>query len=304
MPDEPTTTTTATTTPAATATAPAPASTTAASAPVMTGSGSFDWKTAGVNDEGLALIGDRQWKNPGDLVTSYRNLEKLTGVPPDRLLKLPTEKDGPDAYKPIFQKLGMPETADKYVVPVPEGDKGDFAKVARDWFHGANMTQSQVTKLAEQWNTHQATQAKMQQEAIETRNMTDVTELKKSWGTDYDSNAQLVDRAAEAFDIDQTMLDALKQVAGPRKAMEFLYKVGKKLGVEDSTVPGMGSRDTSTSMTPEMAKAEMDRLKSDKTFAQLFVSKDAQQRMDARNRMSRLAQVAYPGSTSVESRRS
>jgi len=300
MPDDITPTTTPA--PAATTTS-SPAAAPVAAAPPMTGAGTFDWKTAGVNDEGLVLVGDRQWKNPGELVTSYRNLEKLSGVPPDRLLKLPTEKDGPDAWKPIFSKLGMPDTADKYVVPVPDGDKGDFAKVARDWFHGANMTQSQVTKLTEQWNTFQAAQAKSQQAAIETRNLTDVTELKKSWGTDYDANAGLADRAADAFGIDQAMLDALKQVAGPKKAMEFLHQVGKKLGVEDSSVPGMGSRDTTTSMTPEMAKAEMDRLKQDKTFAQLFASQDPQQKMDARNRMARLAQVAFPGTTTVDSRR-
>jgi hypothetical protein len=290
---------TETTTPATTTT-PAPA----AAAPPMTGAGTFDWKTAGVNDEGLVLVGDRQWKNPGDLVTSYRHLEKLSGVPPERLLKIPTEKDGPDAWKPIFQKLGMPETSDKYVVPVPEGDKGDFAKVARDWFHGANMTQSQVTKVAEQWNAFQAAQAKSQQEALDTRNLSDVTALKSAWGADYDTNSRLVDQAADAFGMDEAILDALKQAAGPKKAMEFLHAIGSKLGVEDTSVPGITSRGTSTAMTPEMAKSEMDRLKQDKTFAQLFTSHDPQQKMDARNTMNRLAQLAYPGTTSVESRRS
>jgi hypothetical protein len=270
----------------------------------MTGAGTFDWKTAGVNDEGLVLVGDRQWKNPGDLVQSYTHLERLMKAPPDRIINLPSEKDGPAAWKPIFQKLGMPETADKYVVPVPDGDKGDFAKVARDWFHGANMTQSQVTKLTEQWNGFQAAQAKSQQEALDTRNLSDVTALKSAWGADYDTNSRLVDQAAEAFGMDQTILDALKQAAGPKKAMEFLHSIGKKLGVEDTSVPGMQSKGRSDAMTPEMAKAEMDRLKHDKTFAQLFTSVDPQQKMDARNTMNRLAQIAYPGSTSVESRRS
>lgn len=290
MPEEPLT-------PAASATS-APAATTpapAAAAPPMTGAGQFDWKTAGVNDEGLVLVGDRQWKNPGDLVTSYRNLEKLSGVPPDRLLKLPTEKDGPDAWKPVFQKLGMPDTADKYVVPVPEGDKGDFAKVAKDWFHAANMTQSQVTKLAEFNNAYIAQRAKAQQEAVDMRNLNDVSELKKAWGNDYDANSQLVDKAAEAFGMDQTILDALKQAAGPKKAMEFLHNIGKKMGAEDPDVPGIRTSGTSTAMTPEMAKAEMSRLKSDKTYAQLFNSQDPQQRMEARNQMRRLTEMAYPG---------
>lgn len=275
------------------------ASATPQAAPPMTGSGSFDWKAAGVDDGGLVMVGDRQWKNPNDLLTSYRNLEKLSGVPPDRLIKLPTDKDGPDAWKPIFQRLGMPETSDKYVVPLPEGDKGEFAKVARDWFHGANMTQSQVTKVAEQWNTFQAAQQKAQTDAIEARNTADVADLKKGWGADYDTNSQLVDKAAEAFGMDQTILDALKQAAGPKKAMEFLHNVGKKLGVEDSSVPGIGGKGASVQMTPEMAQAEMSRLKNDRTFAQLFNSPDPQQRMEARNTMNRLSQMAHPGLTPV-----
>ena len=156
MPDEPAGSTAiapaatapATTTPAPTVTAP----------PTTSATPAFSWDTSGLSPDNLNLVRDRQWKGIDDSITSYRNLEKLSGVPPDRLLKLPTDKDGPDAWKPIFQRLGMPETADKYTVPLPEGDKGEFAKVAREWFHGANMTQAQVTKVAEQWNTFQAEQ--------------------------------------------------------------------------------------------------------------------------------------------------
>ena len=33
-----------------------------------------------LKDQGhVVRVGDRQWKNAGDLVTSYRNLEKLSG---------------------------------------------------------------------------------------------------------------------------------------------------------------------------------------------------------------------------------
>ena len=279
-----------TTPPAATAT-PAPSA-----APA------FSWDTLNLSPDNLNLVRDRQWKGIDDSITSYRNLEKLSGVPPDRLLKLPTDKDGPDAWKPIFQRLGMPETADKYTVPLPEGDKGEFAKMAREWFHGANMTQAQVTKVAEHWNTFQAEQAKAQQEAVETRNLADVGELKKVWGADYDTNSQVVDKAAEAFGMTQPILDALKQAAGPKLAMEFLHNVGKKLGVEDATVPGLNSKGETVAMTPEMAKAELTRLRNDKTFAQLFASPDPQQRMQARDRMDRLARMAAPGVTAVDTK--
>lgn len=284
--------------PAATATAPATPEATAATTETPAAP-AFTWDAAGLSPDNLNLVRDRQWKGVDDTITSYRNLEKLTGVPPERLVKLPGEKDGPDAWKPIFQRLGMPETADKYVVPVPEGDKGEFANQAKAWFHGANMTQSQVTKVAEAWNGFQAEQAKAQAEALETRNLSDVAELKKGWGADYDTNSQLVDKAAEAFGMDQAILDALKQAAGPKKAMEFLHNVGKKLGAEDSKVPGIGSKGESVAMTPEMAKAEIARLRNDRTFAKLFTSEDPQQKMQAQDTMRRLSLIAAPGFTVV-----
>jgi len=45
---------------------------------------------AGIADEGLrGYVQTKGFKDPGALAESYRNLEKLQGVPQERLLKLP-----------------------------------------------------------------------------------------------------------------------------------------------------------------------------------------------------------------------
>ena len=44
--------------------------------------GAFDWTKAGLDNDSMALVNDRQWKGVPDVLTSYRNLEKLVGVPP------------------------------------------------------------------------------------------------------------------------------------------------------------------------------------------------------------------------------
>lgn len=291
MPDESTATTTASALPASTP-GQAPA---ASGAPAA-----FDWKTSGLDDGGLALVTERGWKGPGDVLQSYRNLEKLTGVPPERMVKLPGPKDDPKAWDEVYTKLGRPETADKYVIPVPEGDKGEFAGVAKDWFHKAGVTQSQATKLAEHWNGYMSEQQKAQQTQVEQRNATDIVQLKQAWGTDYDAKASLADRAAETFGMTETHLAALKQTMGPKAAMEFLHNIGSKVAVEDKAVPGMdGKSGAGFAMTPEMAQAKIAELKRDKTQAQLFNSPDPRQRQEARAEMDRLVKIAYPGSTPV-----
>ncbi len=291
-----------------TSTAPAPTSSTP-NAPISTdptppaapAPTAFDWKSANLSQEHATLVTERGWKSPDDVMKSYRNLETATGVPPERLIKLPSAKDAndPKVWNDIYAKLGRPESADKYVIPLPDGDKGEFATAVKPWMHEAGLSQSQATKLATKWNEHLATTQKQQLAELEATNATEVTQLKQAWGTDYDNRASLVDRAADTFGMKQDQLDALKTVMGPKGAMEFLYNIGSKIAVEDKTVPGMSGQSTSMGMTSEAAIAKIAQLKSDKDFAKLFSSSDGKQRMEARNEISRLHQIAYPGVTTV-----
>lgn len=260
----------------------------------------FDWKTSGMDDAGLAIVNERGWKGPGDMLTSYRNLETAVGVPPERLIKLPAERDAgdPKVWDAIFQKMGKPASADKYAIPLPEGDKGEFAKVAAPWFHEANLTQSQVSTLATKWNTHVKAQQEAARVEMETKNAESVTKLKQEWGSQYDVNAAVVDRAAEAFGMTQEQLNGLKEVLGPHGAMTFLHNIGSKLGVEGSPKGiDTGSGEGFTGMTQQQAAAELARVKADPSFAQMFNSADPKQRAEVRAKIDRLAKLAAPGVT-------
>ncbi len=277
-------------TPAASA-APAP---TSESAPPPAAAAPFDWSKAGLDDVSLSTVTTKGWKSPADVVGSYRHLETAVGVPPERLIKLPKDASDPKAWGEIYTKLGRPETADKYIIPVPEGDKGEFAAEVKPVLHKLGLSGDQATKLGEWWNGKMAASQKAQQAEVEARNAKDVTDLKMQWGSDYDARATLVDRAAESFGMTQTHLDALKTVMGPKAAMEFLHNIGSKIAVEDSTVPGMSGQSTSVGMTREAAAAKITALKQDRDFVKQFNSSDPKQRREARDEMSRLSRLAAP----------
>jgi SpoVK/Ycf46/Vps4 family AAA+-type ATPase len=280
---------------AATTTTPTTTTAAATTTPAVSTTG-FDWKAVGVDDAGLNLVNDRQWKTPADLLKSYTNLEKLTGVPADKLIRVPKDND-PKAWDEVYAKLGRPDAADKYVIPVPDGQPKEFAGEAAKWFHEAGLPQSAVTKIAEKWNGFVEAQQKAAQEKQAQEQQIQVNALKKAWGADYDKQAQVVDRAAETFGMTQEHLSALKQVLGPKAAMEFLHKIGSKIAVEATGDPAGMNQRGDFAMTPEQAKAKISQLKHDKSFAQLFVSQDPKQRMDARAEMDRLHKLAYPGVT-------
>lgn len=259
---------------------------------------SFDWGTLTLDPDVKSLVTDRQWKTPNDAIKSYQNLEKLTGVPPDQMLKLP-KGDDPAAWNEVWNRLGRPAKAEDYKIPLPEGDKGEFAKVAAGWFHEAGLTQAGAAKLATKWNEFQASQAQAQNDALAARDVKEVGELKAEWATDYDKHAAIVDKAAETFGMTPEQLAALKQTMGPKAAMNFMRNIGSKLGIEDPNfVKGDGPTGFNN-MSPQQAQEEMTRLRKDKLFAQEFNSPDPRVKSEARAKMNRLAIIAAPGHTVV-----
>lgn len=255
----------------------------------------FNWQTLGLDAEAGALVTERQWKHPNDVIKSYRNLEKLTGVPADQIIKLP-KGDDPKAWNEVYTRLGRPEKAADYKLPIPEGNDGAFAKTAADWFHEAGVTQAGATRLATKWNEFQAGQQKQQAEQIAARDTEQVNALKSEWGANYDRLAGQVDKAAETFGMKPEQLAALKQVMGPKEAMQFLQKIGSKLGVEDTQFHDGAAPQGFNNMSPEQAQAEIQRLQHDKLFAQEFNSKDPRVKSEARQKMARLSVIAAPGS--------
>lgn len=254
----------------------------------------FDWTTAGLDPADMPMVTERQWKSPKDVLTSYKNLEKLTGVPPELMVKLPKDND-PAAWNEVYTKLGRPADATGYKLPVPEGDKGEFAKTASTWFHEAGLSQSSANKLAEKWNAYQTEQAKGSAAATTAQQVKETEELKGEWGGQFAANCAIVDKAAMAFGISEAHLQALKVSMGPKAAMKFLHNLGSRVAVEGKFVSGDRTDSHAfAGMTPDLAMAKIAELKHDKSFIQLWNSKDPKARMDARQQIATLNQIAYP----------
>jgi hypothetical protein len=281
------------------ASAPAPAPNAApAPAPVA----AYDWKTAGLDDADLPLVTERQWKGPKDVLTSYKNLEKLTGVPPELMVKLPKDND-PAAWNEVYTKLGRPAKAEEYKIPVPEGDKGEFAKTAAVWFHEAGLSQNAVTKVSEKWNAHLAATVKAQGEAQAAALAKDTTELKAEWGDQFEKNCSVVDKAATVFGMGADTLKALKSSMGAKAAMKFLHTIGTRIAVEDTQFIDGGNRTPDSAfsgLTSQGAMAKIESLKKDKAFVQQWNSRDPKQRMDARAQIAALNKIAYPGMVEIK----
>lgn len=130
---------------------------------------------------------------------SYRELEKFKGAPPDRLITLPTE-DTPDAWKPVHQKLGVPDKPEGYT---------DIPDELKPIAHAANLTPRQAKAWAEQVAAQAAaaktaadaaaaqaaTNAAAEKTAKETQlRGTNVAALDTEWGAEATKNRLAAER--------------------------------------------------------------------------------------------------------------
>ena len=269
------------------AAAPAPAvesAPAAAPAPAL-----FSWDNAGLTADNRTFIGTKGFEGADTLVESYRNLEKLAGAPADQLIKLPATDD-PAAWRPIYERLGAGKEAGDYKLPVPEGQDGEFAKVAAGWFHEAGISVKAATALVEKWNEHMAGAADGNVKQRAQQDTAEMAALDTEWGPNKQANTVLVDKAAEAFGMSQEQLLALRQAMGPAAAMKFMHTIGSKMGVEGEFIGDSGERRGFGGITPEQAKADIQARREDKTWVQKYSSGDK----DARAEMDRLHRIAYP----------
>lgn len=262
----------------------------------------FDWKGLNLAPDLALLVEQRQWKSPADAIGSYRSLEQHMGLPPERLLKLPTEKSTPEEWNAVFDRLGRPKDHNAYQIPLPEGDKGEFAKAMAPIFHKAGLTQAQVKTLAEEANKMTGERVQAETAAAKAKHDAEVAQLKEEWGDLYQQNAEIVDRAGAAFGVTAEQVKAIGQVLGPKATMKFFFDIGTKIAVEGQFVGGDKAGSFSQpggARTPEMARAEVRQLMNDKTFIQEYHSSDITVRKAARERIEQLNKQAYPGQTVI-----
>lgn len=204
------------------------------------------------------------------LAGSYRNLEKMVGADrAGRTVVLP----GPDADEAemaaFYEKMGRPESADGYELPVPEGDDGAMAEWARGVFHGAGLTPKQAQQISEAWNDHVANISQSSAQQSEQSAADAMAELKREWGAAYDQKTASIEHAARALELSDDDLNGLRSSMGPANAMRFVDKLASKLG-EDVVLEGEAA---GGALTPQSAHMEIQKLGTDPEFMKAWMDR-------------------------------
>lgn len=239
----------------------------------------------GLSDEDVGLIQTKGFADGKSLLDSYKNLEKHLGADKADLLRIP-RGEGADLSE-VWNKLGRPETSDKYDLP------DTVEKEFKDKFFELGLSSNQAKSLvafADEWaKGHQPDPNEGQKELEKIRGV-QLEAVKKEWGSNFEENKNLAELAVadleKSIGLDADTLDKLGDVIGVDKALKLFATIGQqyKSGtVVQKNYLGNGGE------TPEMAKHKLQVLKNDTEFQKKIASGN----QEALRELDRLIDISF-----------
>lgn len=243
------------------------------------------------------FVEQKGWRSASDAVTSYRHLERLVGG--DRL-NLPGTDAGPEAWAPIWDRLGRPQDADGYDLPVPDGDAYDaeLAGWYRETAHRLGLTRTQARDLHDAFLARLPAAGAPLSAAAAPAPLPDtdpVGDLQALWGRQYDANMQSARRAYAALLGDAAPFHDIADALGETALMQLLAKAGRLLAEDSITAragAGAGPRNPAEALQ-EIAKLQRQ-AQADSTHP--YLNKTHPEHQSLVQRMEALYALAYGGS--------
>lgn len=227
-------------------------------------------------DPSMASIMDIQ-----SLAKSYVHGQKMIGrdkiVIPD---KFATDED----WQKVFQKLGVPDSADKYELKVGDNVDPEFVKGFKDMAVKNGILPRQAEKLFNFYNDHVGKTVAAQEEASRKAFEESVNGLKKEWGQGYDRKIQAASGLFNKIaDKDVKELFNSTGFGNDPTVIKMFAKLAEELG-EDKFVSGASTG--AMGLTPGEAKQKINEVFGNKDHP--YFNKSHPSHKDAIAEMQRL----------------
>jgi len=236
----------------------------------------------------VGYVQNKGWTDPKQVLEGYQNLEKLRGVPAERLLTLPAA-DADDAAKSAFyEKLGRPKDVAGYEFKLGEADNAYDAGLKQSFFkHG--VTADQAKGIIADYAAIADAQTKAQEQAHAEKVNADHLDLMREWGAAAKQNLELANKGAELLGLAPEVIDAIAREVGHKTLVKTLHDIATRAGesplVTDGDRGGAGNV-----MTPAQAKAKLIELQGSADFrAKIFAGDKAA--LEERRRLIQFAEA-------------
>ena len=217
----------------------------------------------GFEEADRAYLTEKGYNSKEDLLAALRAA--------DGKVALPTEKSTPEELSAFYNKLGRPESADKYGLTLKNDENGEVAKALAPAMFDAGLTATQAAKMQEALDGFSAAQV----EGYAKEQDSQMKALQKDWGADYEKNTEIARQAARKYGLTQDKLVRLETALGSNELMKLMYSIGSTIADPDlKGATGSSAKPSGAHYTKEEAAAKMEELTKDKEFGKKFMNKD------------------------------
>jgi hypothetical protein len=223
-----------------------------------------------------AWADNKNFATPYDALSSYQQLEKYMGADKaGRGVIIPKDGSSDEEWSQFYGKIGRPDDAGGYDLPIPEGSGDDFANAMSQIMFDSGVPKGAAQKLAEGWNEYNVKMAEEVQKQQDAQLVQQEQSLRTEWGGAYDKNVSIAKNAAKEFGISGDQIDALQGALGFDGVMKLFSDMGNKIA-DDSFIGGDTNVNAALdAMTPARATQEMENFKADPQNAAKMAAGDA-----------------------------
>lgn len=241
--------------------------------------------TDGFEEETKAYISKKGWESPGDLLTSYQNLEKLSSGS-SQVVALPGEKATEEEYADFYIQLGRPDKPENYEFEktdqTDESLLGWFQKTA----HQNGLTTRQAKSFYESWNKEQQQRTEQVKEQLAQDQQKELDNLKAELGDKFEQQVHSGQQVVKALGFDVETLAQWENKMGTTDFMKLFLALGSKMN-EDNFVGG--ALNGGFAMSASEAAVELNELNNDSAFMKRYLNGEK----DAVAKYQRVMQAKY-----------
>lgn len=221
----------------------------------------------------VGYVKNKGWTDPKQVLEGYQNLEKLRGVPAERLLTLPAADADEAAKGAFYEKLGRPKDVSGYEFKLGEADNAFDSGLKQSFFkHG--VTAEQAKGVIADYAAIADAQTKAQQQAAAEKTNAEHLELMREWGAAANQNLGLANKGRELLGWSNEQVDVVGAALGHKATLKMLADIAGRSGEARLVVDG-SSQGYGNVMTPGQAKAKLAELQADPGFRAKILSGDA-----------------------------
>lgn len=236
--------------------------------------------------------------SPEGLARAVIHLEGHLGAPAEQIIRLP-KPDDKDGQAALWNRLGRPETPDKYTAEI-DGDQMDKETFSafKAQAHEMGLTDAQVKGLAAWYAaTGAQTAEKLQADDAAARTANEAA-LKSDYGAAYDQTVTEAAAAALKFGGEE-YADYLKRTGlgndpATIKAWAAVAKAAAEPGSPDPSNRGGDSRRT---LSPAEAEAELAKMEADPEISKILTDPNHPNKDFYHNKRLELIKQAKPKSS-------